>query len=66
MRIETGPFGAFPKPVRINGIEVYMPKGKSNALGHDPDETDARIGISISRDGGNTWSMPRDVMLISY
>ena len=31
MRIETGPFGAFPKPVRINGIEVYMTKGKSDA-----------------------------------
>jgi hypothetical protein len=63
MRIETGPFGAFPQSVRINGIELYMTKGKSNALGHDPDETNAQIGISISRNGGNTWSKPRMVAL---
>jgi hypothetical protein len=63
MRIETGPFGAFPNAVRINGIEVYMTKGASNALGHDPDETNAMIGISISRDGGQTWSNPRQVAI---
>jgi hypothetical protein len=61
MRIETGPFGAFPSAVRINEIELYMTKGASNALGHDPDETNAMVGISISRNGGNTWSKPRQV-----
>lgn len=61
MRIETGPFGAFPSAVRINGIELYMTKGASIATGHDPDETNAQVGISISRDGGNTWSNPRQV-----
>lgn len=61
MRIETGPLGAFPAPIRINGIELYMTKGASNALGHDPDETDAQIEISISRNGGQDWSNPRSV-----
>ena len=56
MRLETGPFGAFPQKMRINGIELYMTKGVSIATGHDPDETNAQVGISISRDGGNTWS----------
>ena len=63
MRVETGPFGAFPNAMRINEIEVYMTKGQSVATGHDPDETNAMIEISISRDGGNTWSNPRQVAL---
>jgi hypothetical protein len=61
IRVETGPLGAFPKAIRINEIEVYMTKGTSNALGHDPDETNAQIGISMSRDGGQTWSNSRNV-----
>jgi hypothetical protein len=63
MRIETGPFGAFPQAVRINGIELYMTKGVSIAGGHAPDETNASVAISISRDGGNTWSNPRQVKI---
>jgi hypothetical protein len=59
MRIETGPMGAFPASVRINSIELYMTKGASNALGSDPDETDAEIGISVSRDGGQSYTKPR-------
>lgn len=63
MRIETGPFGAFPNAVRINSIELYLTKGASDALGHDPDETNADVAISISRDGGQTWSNPRIVKI---
>ena len=63
MRIETGPVGAFPKQVRINGIEVYLTKGQSTALGHDPDETNAMIAISMSRNGGLTWSKPRQIQI---
>jgi hypothetical protein len=63
MRIETGPFGAFPSAVRINDIELYLTKGASDALGHDPDETDADIAISISRNGGQDWSNPRNVKM---
>jgi hypothetical protein len=63
MRIETGPLGAFPSLIRINGIELYMTKGKSLAGGHPPDETNAQVAISISRDGGNTWSKPRNVSI---
>jgi hypothetical protein len=61
MRIETGPLGAFPKAVRINGIELYMTKGASVATGHDPDETNAMVEISMSRNGGQSWSNPRQV-----
>jgi hypothetical protein len=61
MRIETGPFGAFPAPVRINGIELYITKGAGIALGLDPLQTDPAVEISISRDGGEVWSSPRIV-----
>jgi hypothetical protein len=59
MRIETGPFGAFPAPVRVNGIELYLTKGVGIATGVDPVQTDPDIEVSISRDGGQTWSNPR-------
>jgi hypothetical protein len=61
MRVETGPFGAFPQTIRVNGIELYMTKGASTALGHDPDETNAMVEISMSRDGGLTWGNARQV-----
>lgn len=61
MRIETGPAGAFPSPVRINSIELYLTKGVGIAPGADPMQTDPDIEISISRDGGQTWSNPRVV-----
>jgi hypothetical protein len=61
MRIETGPLGAFPRAVRVNSIELYMTKGASIATGHDPDETNAMVEISMSRDGGESWSNPRQV-----
>lgn len=63
MRIETGPMGAFPKAVRINGIELYLTKGAGDAEGLDPVETDPDIEIAISKDGGNTWSNPRVVKI---
>ena len=59
MRIETGPMGAFPQRIRVNQIELYMTKGASIATGHDPDETDGMIEISMSKDGGETWSNAR-------
>ena len=59
MRIETGPAGAFPAPVRINEIELYLTKGVGMAEGSDPDQTDPDIEVAISRDGGMTWSNPR-------
>lgn len=63
MRVETGPFGAFPQAVRVNGIELYLTKGASDAVGVDPDERDVEIAITISRDGGNTWGNPRNVRI---
>jgi hypothetical protein len=63
IRIETGPLGAFPQPIRINGIELYLTKGVGRATGADPLETNPDISISISRDGGQVWSNPRVVKI---
>jgi len=59
IRIDTGPFGNFPNAIRINELEVYLTKGASDATGLDPQETDAAISVSISRNGGQDWSNPR-------
>jgi hypothetical protein len=61
--IETGPLGAFPNKVRIEGIELYLTKGVGKATGSDPLETDPDISISMSRDGGQTWSPPRVIKI---
>lgn len=63
IQIETGPMGAFPQKMRINGIELYLTKGVGRAIGADPLETDPDISISISRDGGQVWSNPRVVKI---
>lgn len=61
MRVETGPIGGFPRVLRINGIELYLTKGVGIATGTDPVQTDPDVEISISRDGGTTWSAGRPV-----
>ena len=63
IRIETGPLGAFPNMLRINGIELYLTHGVGRATGADPLETDPDISIRISRDGGQNWSNPRVVKI---
>jgi hypothetical protein len=63
IQIDTGPMGAFPSPIRVNGIELYLTKGAGRALGIDPLETDPDISISISRDGGQVWSNPRVIKI---
>jgi hypothetical protein len=63
IQLETGPMGAFPNKVRINGIELYLTKGVGSATGADPLETDPDISIEISRDGGQTWSNPRVIKI---
>lgn len=59
MRIETGPLGDFPNPVIVNGIELSGTKGVGIATGADPTQTDPSIEISMSRDGGQTFGLPR-------
>ena len=61
--IDTGPLPAFPNKLRINAIELYLTKGVGIATGIDPLQTDPDISISISRDGGQTWSNPRVVKI---
>lgn len=63
MTIETGPLGSFPKVARINEIELYLTKGVGIATGTDPVQTQPKIGISVSLDGGNTWKNERQVDL---
>jgi hypothetical protein len=61
--IETGPMPAFPSPIRVNSIELYLTKGVGKATGADPLETNPDISIAISRDGGQNWSNPRAVKI---
>lgn len=61
MRVETGPLGGFPKPLRVMGIELYLTKGVGIATGDDPVQTDPEIEISMSPDGGNRWLNSRVV-----
>lgn len=63
MRIDTGPFGQFPNAIRVNGIEIYLTKGASVATGSDPDETNVEIAVSVSRNGGQDWSNPRNIKI---
>ena len=63
MRIETGPMGNFPNPVQVDRVELYVTLGVGIAAGHDPDQTDPSCEISVSRDGGYSWPVPRIVKL---
>lgn len=63
MRIETGPFGAFPHKLRINAIDLYVTKGAGLAPGNDPNQTDPSVGISMSRNGGQDWTRERPVKI---
>lgn len=62
-RIETGALGAFPSAVRINELNLYLTKGVGIATGDDPTQTDPDVEVSISRDGGTTWSNPRPLKI---
>jgi len=63
MRIETGPMGAFPQTIRINSLELQITKGAGIATGTDPVQTDPDVEVSISRDGGTTWSNGRPIKI---
>jgi hypothetical protein len=59
LRIETGPIGAFPQAIFIAELNLYLTKGVGVATGLDPVQTDPVVEVSISRDGGQTFSNPR-------
>jgi hypothetical protein len=63
MRVETGPIGNFPYPLRVDRVELYLTKGVGNAEGDDPEQTDPDIEVSLSKDGGGIWGIPRTVKL---
>lgn len=60
-RIEPGPMGNFPKPMRVDRVELYMTTGIGIAAGLDPEQTDPTIECSVSPDGGISWRAPRQV-----
>lgn len=63
LQIQTGPIGDFPRPLRVDRVELYLTHGVGIAAGHDPDQTDPTIECEISRDGGHTWQPPREQKL---
>lgn len=63
MMVETGPMGNFPKPMRVDRVELYCTKGTGIAAGEDPNQTDPTVEISISPDGGHTWRKPRQIKM---
>jgi hypothetical protein len=63
MRCETGPVGNFPKPLRVDRVELYVTKGVGEASGTDPDQTDPSMEITMSKNGGLVWGTPRVVKL---
>lgn len=63
MRIETGPIGDFPRPMRVDRVDVYVTKGVGIAAGDDPNQTNPQMEVSMSPDGGHTWKTPRQARL---
>ena len=61
MRIETGPMGAFPQPMRINAIELYLTKGTGIVTGVDPVQTNPSVENFRCRTGNGRagiWTAP--------
>ncbi|QOG23157.1 hypothetical protein [Bradyrhizobium sp. SEMIA] len=54
---------AEPEQRRARASQQAASWRASDATGHDPDETNAEIAISISRNGGQDWSNPRNVRI---
>lgn len=61
--IETGPQKNFPNRMRVNRVHVYATVGVGVVTGADPIETDPRLEIEFSGDGGLNWTIPRQCEL---
>jgi hypothetical protein len=58
-QIESGPVSAFPNNVACAMATFDIARGVGIATGTDPTQTDPRVEISYSPDGGVNWSYPR-------
>ena len=58
MRLESGPVVNFPSGATVARADFYFATGVGVATGIDPTQTDPRVEISWSDDGGFTWSNP--------
>lgn len=57
-RLESGPTKNFPNRMRVNRADFDFVVGVGDVTGVDPIETDPKVDISWSDDGGYTWSNP--------
>lgn len=56
--IESGPAKDFPNRMRVNRADFDFVVGVGVATGVDPVETDPKVDVSWSDDGGYSWSTP--------
>lgn len=63
VEIRTVPDHAFPSRIEYNRVALDMLVGVGIAAGQDPIETDPRILLSYSDDGGRTFSNERELRL---
>ena len=56
--IYSGPVTAFPNRIRVAQATFDIARGVGQAIGSDPIQTDPRIYISWTDDGGMNWSSP--------
>jgi hypothetical protein len=58
--VESAPVTAFPARQAVKSATLDMTQGVGIATGVDPVQTDPKVLISHSDDGGQTWSVPRE------
>jgi hypothetical protein len=56
--IYSGPVTAFPNRLRVSQVTIDVARGVGRAIGADPIQTDPRVYISWTDDGGMNWSAP--------
>jgi hypothetical protein len=56
--IYSGPVTAFPNRLRVSQVTIDVARGVGRATGTDPIQTDPRVYISWTDDGGMNWSTP--------
>jgi hypothetical protein len=56
--IYSGPVTAFPNRLRVSQVTIDIARGVGRAIGPDPIQTDPKIYISWTDDGGMNWSTP--------
>jgi len=56
--LESGPVTAFPNRLRVGQVTIDMARGVGMTTGIDPIQTNPRVYIAWSDDGGMNWSNP--------